>query len=178
MTNPWVPVITGGAAIFAALIALIGVHYGRWLQMHQERELRDDLWKREDRLRFNPENRVLYAEFLGEINRWLREIQQVTYFARDDQDTVRRWMYHRKNNDRMKLALIQDQVHLVSQKVWEASHDLMLKLGSVTVDAYNGHYPPQEAEWLSGGFHTRDLIRAMRDDLGIQHEDPPPAAAE
>ncbi|PWK83134.1 hypothetical protein C8D88_11115 [Lentzea atacamensis] len=81
MTSPWVAVITGSAAILAALIALIGVHYGQWLQSQREREDRVEQWQREDRHRFADHKREIYAEFLILMSRWHTHVGEVAYIA-------------------------------------------------------------------------------------------------
>lgn len=81
MTNPWVAVITGSAAILAALFALIGVHYGQWLTTRREREHRLEQWEREDRLRFADHKRELYAEYLAAISRWKREVSDIAFIT-------------------------------------------------------------------------------------------------
>ncbi|MFC0114121.1 hypothetical protein [Kibdelosporangium aridum] len=160
--------LAGAAAtIIAALIAFTGVHYGQWVQTRRERTLREELWRRENQLRFADHKREAYSDFLHQVNTWVREIQRVTLFDRGDRETIAAWMHLHGSNKRTELLAAQDRLQLLSTEVWNATIPLTLKLDSVTVDAHNNTYPPQEMAWLTGGMLCKPLIEAMRDDLGI-----------
>jgi hypothetical protein len=73
--------ITGGAAILSASIALGGVYVGQLLQGRREREYRAELWRREDRHRFADHKRDLYANSLNILSKWIREVDDLAFVA-------------------------------------------------------------------------------------------------
>jgi hypothetical protein len=174
MTNPWVPVITGSAAILAAVIALIGVHYGQWLQTRRETGLRAELWQREDRHRFTAEKREIYADLLTEFSRWRRALEGFKWSKKVRGSSINpndfvEWVSRYANSDtgRRSVDLTLGRIRLVSLEIWQAANEHAKLLDSATdLLIWDEDTKPRFPNWEAIDTSLNTLSDAMRADLG------------
>ncbi|MFD1148073.1 hypothetical protein [Saccharothrix hoggarensis] len=156
MVDVWTALISGGTALGGVLIANI------W-QGHRE----DKRWKREDRYRFVEHKRELYADFLGRLDEWIREIQPASVSRLIGVDPTKDWIHTIGDNKRKEVALAQDRLRLISDTVWKATNPVTQKLDHITSQIHETGREPDAKEWSAETTHRNNLIKVMKKDLGV-----------
>ncbi|SDM85881.1 hypothetical protein SAMN04488074_12821 [Lentzea albidocapillata subsp. violacea] len=142
MSNPWTLLAGAAATVIAALLTLIGVHYGQWLQTRRELATRREQQRHENFHRFADHKRELYAETLAHLDEWHRELKiafvHVEVWKNDPAiEKLEPWVdwvvapsipiQHRQHT-----YLILARLRLVSLEIWESTRDCVEKLDRFT----------------------------------------------
>lgn len=125
MTEVSTALITGGAALLSACIALGGVYVGQLLQGKREQKNLVEQWKREDRTRFADHKRDLYANCLGILAKWIQEVDDLAFVAdielhrliddgQDPPDNLAEWLDENDHKDPTRYI---DRCHALLQQV-------------------------------------------------------------
>ncbi|MFJ5990933.1 hypothetical protein [Lentzea sp. NPDC092896] len=175
MTSPWVPIITGGAAILAALIALIGVHYGQWFQTQREHQARVEQWQREDRHRFTERKQEIYSDLLTELRNWHRDLTDFELselLATNAAVRLEKWANVHDDvlnypEGQQHINLLLSKAQLVSEVVRESAVSVRKSLETATWYYRGDARTKNGPDLLEVGAQLTQLVDVMRSDLHI-----------
>ncbi|MGA6221253.1 hypothetical protein ACPESV_13115 [Streptomyces umbrinus] len=140
----------------------------RWVRESQREELR---WDREDRHRWATERQRVFTEYLGLVSAWRPYVRHLRYSPDRhgaEAPDVRTFTHDAER-------LIAEMELLGSPKVAMAARAVWMWFGASTVCLPDQERSEENKDGFAQGLESayQDLLRVMRDDLGITGDDLP-----